>query len=257
MNEHLNSICAMTIAGSAVAQASVTLIEDDFTTGVVVGDNRFDSDQIDTGNWVQRQNSNNNSTDGSWLVSTGAITNDGTADQGAFLLNSVSSSDASLTEFVVSFDYTVGAGSTLYFHSALYTGPNITPVGDDLSRISRDGGRYFASQNSNLDFNGNFSSAFNLLNGNTPTGETSQALISFAGGTSGTFTQTYDISAFTGINSVADISHILAAFTLDTAAAGDGAVTIDNFSVVVVPEPSALGLLGLSCIGLLLRRCRG
>ena len=255
MNKHLNLICAMTIAGSAVTQASVILIEDDFTTSVVVGDSRFDSDQINTGNWVQRQNSNNNSTDGSWLVSTGALTNDGTADQGAFLLNSVSSSDASLTEFVVSFDYTLGAGSTLYFHSALYTGGTSTT--GSLSRISRNGGRYFANQISNQDFNGNFSSAFNLLNGNTPTGETSQALISFAGGTSGTFTQTYDISAFTGINSVADFSHILAAFTLDTAAAGDGAVTIDDFSVVVVPEPSALGLLGLSCVGFLLRRCRG
>ena len=254
MNKHLNLICAMTIAGSAVAQASVTLIEDDFTTGVVVGDNRFNSEQIDSGNWVQRDNDDN--TDGSWLISNGALTNDGTADQGAFLLNSVNSSDASLTEFVVSFDYTVGAGSTLYFHSALYTGPNITPVGDDLSRISRDGGRYFASQNSNLDFNGNFSSALNLLDGNTPTGATSGALISFVGGTSGTFTQTYDISAFTGIDSVADISHILAAFTLDTDTTGNGAVTIDNFSVVVVPEPSALGLLGLSCVGFLLRRCR-
>ena len=52
----LSLICVITVAGSALSQASVILIEDDFTTSVVVGDSRFDSDQINTGNWVQRQN---------------------------------------------------------------------------------------------------------------------------------------------------------------------------------------------------------
>ncbi|MDB0068597.1 PEP-CTERM sorting domain-containing protein [Akkermansiaceae bacterium] len=48
----------------------------------------------------------------------------------------------------------------------------------------------------------------------------------------------------------------MAVFAADTSALGDGAITVDNLSVVAVPEPSTFGLLGMSLAGLLLRRHR-
>ncbi|MDB4333642.1 hypothetical protein N9986_04140, partial [Akkermansiaceae bacterium] len=69
-------------------------------------------------------------------------------------------------------------------------------------------------------------------------------VVSFAGNTSGTFNQTYDISGYAGIGSVVDLSHILAVFTADTAAAGDGAITIGNMTITAVaPETPTTGLL--------------
>ena len=149
-------------------------------------------------------------------------------EQGAFLLNSLSSTDTSLTQVTVSFDYTVAEGTTLYFHSALYTGGIITTE-NSLSRITDRGGEYFAAGNS--DFNMNFSSALNLKNGSTATGSVAEAIVALEGNTSGTFTESYEISGYPGITSIADVSHILAVFAAETGAAGDGAITIDNLTV--------------------------
>ncbi|MEJ6567351.1 MAG: PEP-CTERM sorting domain-containing protein [Akkermansiaceae bacterium] len=243
--------CTLTVMGSAVSQASVTLIDDDFTSGAVTQASRFSAGKIDSGEWIKR--------DAAWAVSGGELTNpaldaNGTNDdRGAFVLNSLGIADTTLTEVTVSFDYTVGAGSTLYFHSTLFTEGAAAPAGN-ISRLTRTGGAFYTT---GTDFNSFFGSALNLKDGTTNTGSAGEALISFAGGTSGTFIQTYDISGYTGVSSIADVDYVLAVFAADTSALGDGAITVDNLSVVaIVPEPSTFGLLGMSLAGLLLRRHR-
>lgn len=215
-----------------------SLIEDDFSASAVSTGSRFVSGDINSGDWVKR------STDGpAWAVSGGQLTNPATTtndDQGAFLLNALNINDPSFTGINVSFDYTVGAGSTLYFHSALFTGG--TTTSGNLSRITRTGGGYFAS--GTIDFNPNFGAALNLRDGAVATGSAAHALVSLAGNTSGTFNQTYDISSYPGISSLVDVSHLLAVFAADTAAAGDGAITIDNVNIsAVAPQPPLPGLL--------------
>ncbi|MEJ6567352.1 MAG: sulfatase-like hydrolase/transferase [Akkermansiaceae bacterium] len=214
------------------------LIEDDFTSSSVSTGSRFVSGDINSGDWVKR------STDGpAWAVSGGQLTNPATTtndDKGAFLINAVNITDPSLTQVEVSFDYTVGAGSTLFFHSILFTGG--TTTSGNISRISEAGGNFYATTAN--DFNPNFTSALNLKDGALAAGRSADAVVSFAGNSSGTFTQTYDISGYAGIDSVVDISHILAVFTADTAAAGDGAITIDNVTITALaPETPTTGLL--------------
>lgn len=259
-------IVTYSIVSAVSSHASLALIIDDFSSGTVVADQRFQDDDIDTGNWIKRDTAvgdppGSELPDPSWTITGGQLTNTATEtsdDMGAFLMNSVDSTDASLTQITVSFDYSVGAGSALYFHSALYTGDlNIAPDPDspnNLSRISRTGGLYHAT--GTQDFNSQFGAAHNLHDGITPDGTTTNAVAMFMGGSSGTFTRTFDVSGYTGINSVADISHVLAAFTLDTAEAGDGVVTIDNFNFVAVPEPSSVLLLGFGLAAVTFRRCR-
>ena len=58
------------------------------------------------------------------------------------------------------------------------------------------------------------------------------------------FSQTYDISGFGGGDfSIADVSNVLAVFTVNAGAAGDGAISIDNFNMTAVPEPSSTASL--------------
>lgn len=238
-----NGYMQYTTPTSNLDSAETALIEDDFTSSGVSTGNRFVSGDINSGDWVKR------STDGpAWAVSGGQLTNPATTtndDKGAFLMNAVNITDPSFTHVMVSFDYTVGAGSTLYFHSALYTGG--TTTSGNMSRITQTGGGYFAVGGN--DFNPNFGSALNLKDGEIATGSAVNAIASFAGDTSGTFTEIYDISAYSGIGSVVDVSHILAAFTVDTAAAGDGAITIDHVNITAIaPAPPTLGLLELPTV---------
>ena len=241
MNSVTKIILISTIIGSPISQANVSLIVDDFSGSNIVSDNRFVSEDVDSGNWITR--------DSPWSISGGELVNsadltDGNDERSVNLINTIESSDTSLTQITYTFDYAVGAGSTLFFHSNLFTGTFSAGTG---SRLTAEGGNYFATGPD--DFNAHYTSAFNLSNGNIPTGLASDAVASFEGSSSGTFTQTVDISAFTGINSIADVDAILAVFTADTSATGDGAISIDNFSITAVPEPSVFALFGIGFIG--------
>ena len=243
---------ALAVIGGAAAQASLIIVNSNVTATVGSG-SRFTNADIGTvsdNSWEQR-------TGASWSMSGGALVNAGDLgttvdDQGAHLLNTVSSTDTSLTEITVSFDYSVGQGSTMYFSSSLFTGA----VGTLSGRLTNTAGGWYAN-----DFDGQFTSAANLKDGTNPTGTTGAALISFVGGTSGTFSQTYDISGYSaaGISDITDVSHFLAVFTADTAADGDGAMSVDNFNVTAIPEPATIGMLGLGAAGLIAfrRRMRG
>ena len=234
MKNIAKTLCTLALTSSAVAQTSLVLIDDDFSTSAVTSGVRFTDADIDSGNWNVRSNGGPAwSIVGGQLINPAAVTND---DKGAYLLNTVSSADTTLGQVTVSFDYTVGAGTALYFHSHLFSGAN-TAAGN-IARTSATGGATFAQ-----DFVPGFPFGFNLKDGAAISGAASAALASFEGATSGTFSQTYDISGFNGGGfSIADVSGILAVFTLDSAAAGDGAVSIENLNMTaefVAPLPSA------------------
>ena len=200
-----------------------------FKSSGVTNASRYEPQHINTGNWIKR--------DAAWsmtgdsLVNPGLVSND---EKGAHLLNSIDISDTSLTKITVSFDYSVGSGSTLHFYTSLFTGE----LTDDylFARLSKTGGNWYASDvNTDVSSFGGFSGPeYNLLDGSSPSGNVGSEVASFAGGTSGTFSQTFDISEFGGSGfSMADVSHVLAVFTADTAAAGAGAMSIDDFKITI------------------------
>ena len=245
----ITSLITAGILGTALAsQAAITLIDDDFSSSTAVS-KRFNKADIDTDSWVGSSG---------WSISGGALTNAATAGQSTHLINSVSSTATWADKVTLSFDYAVGAGSTLYFYSTLFTGEAAATMD---ARNSKTDGTYWAN-----DFNTQWGSParegfagpeYNLSGGSVSGSSTANAVTSFVGGTSGTFSQTFDISGFGGGDfSIADVSNVLAVFTVNADAAGDGAISIDNFNMTAVPEPSSTALLGLGGLALMLRRKR-
>lgn len=234
---HLTKTLTATIITSWLAvatQAAVNLIDDDFSSDNAVLDTRFNKGEIDTNTWRGQ---------GGWSASSGELASPGTAAGSTHLINSVSSTDTSLTAVTLSFDYSVGAGSTLYFYSTLFTGEADATMAGRTSKLD---GTYWANDFAFgwSGFNGFSGPEYNLVGGSTTTSSTANAVTSFLGSTSGTFSQTYDISGFGGGSfSIADVSHVLAVFTVNVDAAGDGAISIDNFNMTAVPEPGTFALL--------------
>ena len=242
----LASLFGANIASQA---ASVILIDDDFSSSTAMVDSRFNKAEIDTDTW--RGNSD-------WSVSGGALTSAATAGGSTHLINSVNSTATWADKVTLSFDYSVGAGSTLYFYSTLFTGEADSSM---AARTSKTDGTYWAndfnSQWGTAPFKGFAGPEYNISGGGVGGSNTANAVTSFVGGTSGTFSQTYDISGFGGGGfSIADVSNVLAVFAVNAAAAGDGAISIDNFNMTAVPEPSSTALLGLGGLALALRRRR-
>ena len=242
----LASLFGATIASQA---ASVILIDDDFSSSTAVVDSRFNKAEIDTDTW--RGNSD-------WSVSGGALTSAATAGGSTHLINSVNSTATWADKVTLSFDYSVGAGSTLYFYSTLFTGEADSSM---AARTSKTDGTYWAndfnSQWGTAPFKGFAGPEYNISGGGVGGPNTANAVTSFVGGTSGTFSQTYDISGFGGGDfSIADVSNVLAVFTVNAGALGDGAISIDNFNMTAVPEPSSTALLGLGGLAFALRRRR-
>lgn len=250
----ITSLITAGILGTAMASqaASVILIDDDFSSSSAVYDSRFNKAEIDTDTW--RGHAGASPWD--WSVTGGALTNVGTTGGSAHLINSVSSTATWADKVTLSFDYSVGAGSTLYFYSTLFTGEADATM---AARTTKTDGTFWSNDFSQgwsgqLGFDG---PEYGLSGGNPYTVSTANAVTSFVGGTSGTFSQTYDISGFGGGDfSIADVSNVLAVFAFNAGAPGDGAISIDNFNMTAIPEPSSTALLGLGGLALALRRRR-
>lgn len=228
----ISSACALAIVvGSAVAQTPVDLINDDFSSGSFTTGTKFTFNEID-GGWHKRSSNGPAwSIDGITenLKNPQLVNND---DKPAFLLKSLSETDASLTQITVSFDYSVAANSTLYFHAALMTGAS---NGTLNAGVSNSNGTYAGDQY----VTGFVGGALNLKDGTTPGASDANAIatiVGSAGPTTGTFTQSYIISGYTGISDITDVTHILAVFAADNAVPG-GAIEIDNLIITAEVAP--------------------
>lgn len=223
----LKYVVAGLLLVGAVAQAEVQLLVDDFSSGSVSSQSRY-SDE-DLGSWLTRY--------GNWTITGGALTDDlahANSETALVKLFELTETDTNLTEITISFDYAVPADTTLYFYASGYEGP----LADTLNaRMTAADGQYALG----TDFNAHLGTGYNLLDGATPTGDTGAALDSFSN-TSGTFSQTYDISAFAGVDDLTDFAYMLVAFGVDETAAG-GSITIDNFRVTAAA--SSQGTLSL------------
>ncbi|MEJ6570750.1 MAG: PEP-CTERM sorting domain-containing protein [Akkermansiaceae bacterium] len=255
-NKNLTLTIASILLGSVVSPClgSLSIIDDGFGSGSIADAARFTESRADRG-YYKDGNSN-------WGITGGVLANPG---NGATAQNrenpvgkvvSISTAETNLTQVVVSFDYTVGAGATLFFHLAGYAIDDGT--GNQLANTQ--------DLNGNLQNQGETSYGdMNLLTGLDETGNASDT-ISFAAGTSGTFTQTYDLTAYSwvgeanfsgAISDIRDFDLVLAAFASNlTSTDGTGAISINDFSVeaTAVPEPSSAALLGLGGLALILRR---
>jgi hypothetical protein len=225
------------------SQAGVIINEDFSTTGVSEGVRYY---AADTNKWVSRYSN--------WtMVETGEaralncdLADDNSETSLAHLV-AVNETDTSLTKIKISFDYTVPADATLYLHVSGYTGPLL---GTLQSRMTAVNGTYYAT--SADDFSPNLGTTYNLKDGGTPWGGTANSLASFSN-TSGTFSQTVDISAFSGIDDITDFNYMTVIFGVDETAES-GTIIIDNITVTAIPEPTTLAFVSAMGGGLLFIR---
>ena len=246
------------------AEASVVLLQDDFTSSSVTTDSsRLYESDLD-GGW------NGASTGGgsAWQVTGGIMQNASISGSGNYptympaegaigqLFSTGGKGLSDEDKIQVSFDYSVSSGDVLYVQFWGYTGTIGTSdrVGNTESRYGMGNEESFTS----LD-------AFNMLDGaTTGFGGSGGAFFTISGGldgVSGTYTTTVDLGTLgiSGVDEVADLSTFMFGVGKDE----DGLVgtnsnitNIDNLSVTAVPEPSAAALLGLGSLSLILRRRR-
>ena len=249
---------------ASIAQADVILM-DDFSSNTLSNSNRLRVENT-ADEWIATTPVGGVSS--LWTDAGGTLSNAGTtagvASEGPVLRAlDVASQPAGLTELTFSFDYTVGTGSDLFFYATgLYDG-TLTPNFQLHNTGSQNGGiqSQYDQNDSNVNF-GDFTGV-NLLNGAaSPNGVTGDA-VSFAAGTSGTFTQTVDISNFitAGTTELNDFQLLTLGFASNvTDNTGAGAISIDNFVLsagpVGVPEPSSIAMLSLGFAAVAMRRRR-
>jgi len=213
---------ALAVMGGVLSYGGgLVLVEDDFSTTSIHIDNRFNLWDIDRNWWVRRN--------AAWSISGEQLTNPAlvaTDEEVTHRMDSVTSTDASRTKITVSFDYSVGAGTTLYYFAHLFTGTASSLSG----RFTAQNGSFYQ------DFGGAFSGPeYRLQDGGAISGSPANALASFAGGTSGAFAQTFDISGFGGGGfCLTNVTYILNSFTSNHDTTG-GVISIDNLHVATPP----------------------
>lgn len=252
------------IAALPAFLSAEVLLSDDFSSSTIDGNVRL---RVSSTNWTATTGSS------LWTVSGGTLNNAATATdktgEGAVLrtYDVAAASLADYTEVSFSFDYTVGAGTTLYFHStALNSG---TLVGSTQLFNTEATGGSIQSQYDDApltgrgDYNGY---ALNVLGGTEGHGGgAGTAITSIAGGASGvsgTFTYSFDLTSITDVDTSNPIASIndFQYFTMGWAANvtntdGSGAYSVDNFVFsAAVPEPGSFaliaGLAGLACVAI-------
>ena len=245
-NVKISSILLLTLASAQLSAATVTIYENDFESGTVASDARFSAD--DAGGGLRAFNNSLSTIAGGVLSNPGTETNNLGEGAVGLVIGSTLTTENLIT---ISFDYTVGAGSELFFHAQALT-VNGTPAANEQLANT-------ASLSGNIQ---NIAEAeyadFNILTGDDVAANSANSAQTFAGGTSGTFTGTFDLSSYTfsadeeGFAGTAlapaDIDLFLFAFAQNVTDTTDAGFTVDNFSVTAVPEPSSLLM---SCFGLL------
>jgi len=252
---HALALVASVVAFLPVVSSDASLlISDDFSTTTIANENRLRiGDASD--DWVKNS-------DSLWAISGGTLNNPGTtaglAAEGAVLkLFEVGTQPVNFTTLTFSFDYTVGTGSTLYFHAiGLHSGTTLG-ANTQLHNTGVQNGTIQSQYNNGTTNAGDFTGV-NLFTGALNPNGNSGTAIAFASNTSGTFSGTYDISGYSGISSINDLQFLTMGFGSDvTDTSGAGAISLDNFSVTAaVPEPANAFVIALGIAALMTGRRR-
>ncbi|MDF1754451.1 MAG: tandem-95 repeat protein [Verrucomicrobiales bacterium] len=231
-----------------------TLLTDNFSTGAVQTSSRITTANADSGSWHAFSSAS------LWEIDTsgGTLSNPGTGEgtsntdervnEGLVAqVLTVDSLDPNLNLITVSFDYEIGAGSTVYFHSHLLKEDG-TPTNNQLFNTGVANGNIQSQWKNNGYLSANLSGNNGAQNGSAGT-----AVASFTNSTSSSITDSYsmtfDISdyiaenASTGgsleIDSISDVDVLMFGFANNIVNRdGTGAVSISNFNISASPTAS-------------------
>lgn len=236
------------VAGAAQAEV---IISDDFSSDTISTDLRLRV-QHTANNWIETSKTASDWTVAGGMLTNAATTTDGISEGGLLRVFDVGAASLSdHTQLTFSFDYTVGAGSTLYFH-AIGLNNGILTGATQLHNVGVAGGSIQSQYDSSGDYTG-----YNIKNGAlSPSGAVSGALVALSD-SSGTFTQTYDISAYGGLDDINDLQYITMGWSAIVTTTGEtGAMSVDNFKVEAIPEPAVLSLVVIFGGGILVLKRR-
>ena len=216
-----------------------SLIEDDFSASAVSTGSRFQSGDINSGDWVKR------STDGpAWTVSGEQLTNPATTtndDKGAFLMTEVNVHRPELHRH----QGFLRLHGRSRFHPLFSLGPihrghhhewESFQNHPNRRRLLRERSKRLQSRISDRHSTSGTEPSLQavLLMHSSRLPETPPE----------PSTKLMTSPAIPGSAASLMVSHLLAVFAADTAAAGDGAITIDNVNIsAVAPQPPTTGLL--------------
>ena len=256
---HKLAIAAVIVVGSVLTANAhgVVIVDDDFTSGSVISDFRVYENRIDDG-WLKAIGYGS-VVASEWTITGGQAENASTVSGSGYpttqpsetpLSQIVSNPDPSDTRTVIeySFDYSVGAGDSLYAYLWAVTGTS-DDDGEFISNIE-------AGTNGNIDGNGGNSvelTEYNLLNGEssaTGIGATGDSISGLLTG-SGKFFISIDVASLgiSGVSEAGDIDYFYLAFAKNENGSA-GTTSIDNVLLQSVPTPAALPA-GLALIGAL------
>jgi len=248
---------------------AATLIDDDFSSGGTSNSSRIRSNQADLG-WYKNSNASE------WGIGSGVMSSSGTAGgvatEGA--LSYVIDTSAIGGYFLnLSFDYVVGATSTLKFALIGYTANLQTGQSASNTLLMNNGTSNGALQNNTQAElrHGDI----NLLTGADMTQSITNDL-TFGPGTSGTYSAQFNLQSYSwhadedagagntpglsgGITGVFDFDHVVLVVVNDlSTTVGSSVTTLDNFflSATVAPEPSTIGLVAMGAMFLYRKRAR-
>ena len=244
------------------AQASVVLLSDSFDSSTVSTDGHKFSDlstsgAVGSGAWETGSGATK------WTISGGAVTNagGGTAAQneGAFsrLVDISSITDTSLNKLTLDVNFTTAnASENLFVHIRGYTLTGAPPAGtQSMVNGGATNGNAWNDANSYADW-----TIYNLnsgqLNNHNSDFSTAASAVKLTDGVAGahSFSQTFDMSGYAAAaDDIAGFDYLGVYITRDHTGTSPS-VSIQDFTLTAVPEPSSAALLGLGGLALILRR---
>ena len=254
-------------------EASVSLIDADFTAGTISANGRIRTNQAN-GNFWKNPNSE-------WAITGGVLSNAGSnpnnlISEGALSQVIATSSLATdLTDLTLSFDYVVGATATLKLGLIGYTLNTQTtdPAQNAANTLLMNNGTTNGSLQNNTQAELRYGD-INLLTGADMAQNITNDL-TFASGISGSHSVTFDLTSYAwhadeaagaspantpglsgSIASIADFDYVVLVFVNDLSTeVGATVTTLDNITLTAaIPEPSSTALLGLGGLALMMRR---
>ena len=260
MKNLITTLCTLAIVGSADAQTSVSLIDDDFSSGTLSGNSRVRSDQANGNFFVFNNFPDDLVSD--WTITGGVLSNEGTAIGNAQTEGAVSQVietsgfSTDLTSLTLSFDYEVGATARLRFALIGYT-LNVQDGQSVDNRILLNSGTSSGSLQNDTQAELRHGD-INLFTG----ADMSQSItndLTFEPGTSGSSSVTIDLTAYAwqddelatatptndpglsgSITSIADFDFVVLVAVVDLDSdVGVTATTIDNISLTATNGDSS------------------